>query len=105
MLHCEDARAGTEKILVINCGSSSIKYSFFDTADKARNAHGAVDRLGIEGTQLVHRGPEGETKRALPNCGFAGAFHAITTELTTKETGVIGNEGELTVIAHRVVHG
>lgn len=98
-----DNRAG--KILVINCGSSSIKYSYFDTADESRNAHGVVDRLGIDGTQLVHRGPNGELKRTLPNCDFAGAFHAITAELTAKETGVIDSESDLTVVAHRVVHG
>ena len=112
MLHHEDDRAGiqlqadgVEKILVINCGSSSIKYSFYDTTNKSRNAHGVVDRLGIDGTHLVHHGPIGEINRDLPKCDFAKAFHAIIAELTTKESGVIGSESELTVVAHRVVHG
>src|SRR4029077_1892109 len=38
-----------EKILVINCGSSSLKYSFYDTTDESRTARGLVDRLGIRG--------------------------------------------------------
>jgi len=44
-----------EKILVINCGSSSLKYSFYDTADESRQARGQVERVGTDGTRLVHR--------------------------------------------------
>jgi acetate kinase len=94
-----------EKILVINCGSSSLKYSFYDTADEARQARGQVERIGIDGTRLVHRGPKGDVKRDLPQDGFAGAFKAVITELTSKETGVTGGAGEVSVVAHRVVHG
>jgi acetate kinase len=94
-----------EKILVINCGSSSLKYSFYDTADETRQARGQVERIGIDGTRLVHRGPKGEVKKELPKGGFAEAFRAMTTELTSKETGVIGAAGEVSVVAHRVVHG
>jgi acetate kinase len=94
-----------EKILVINCGSSSLKYSFYDTADESHHAHGLVERIGIDGTRLVHRGPKGEVKRELPKGSFAEAFKAMTAELTAKETGVIGGAGEVSVVAHRVVHG
>src|SRR5262249_16339415 len=82
-----------EKILVINCGSSSLKYSFYDTADESRHAHGQVERIGIAGTRLAHRGPKGEVKRELPQGDFAEAFQAMTAELTAKETGVIGGAG------------
>ena len=47
-----------EKILVINCGSSSLKYSFYDTTDEARHAHGAIERIGIDGTRLDASRPE-----------------------------------------------
>jgi acetate kinase len=94
-----------EKILVINCGSSSLKYSFYDTADEARQARGQVERIGIDGTRLSHRGPKGEVKRELPKGSFAEAFKAMTAELTSKETGVISGAGEVSVVAHRVVHG
>jgi acetate kinase len=97
-----------EKILVINCGSSSLKYSFYDTADESRHARGLVERIGIDGTRLVHRGSRpggGELKRELPRGGFAEAFKAMMAELTVKETGVIGGAGEVSVVAHRVVHG
>jgi len=94
-----------EKILVINCGSSSLKYSFYDTADEKRHAHGQVERIGIDGTRLSYRGPRGEVKRELPKSGFPEAFKAMAAELTSKETGVISGAGEVSVVAHRVVHG
>src|SRR6187399_2419746 len=68
-----------EKILVINCGSSSLKYSFYDTEDEARSARGQVERIGIDGTRLSHRGPKGEVKRELGKGGFPEAFKAMTT--------------------------
>ena len=94
-----------EKILVINCGSSSLKYSFYDTNDESRNARGSIERIGIDGTRLKHVGPKGETKKDLPKDDFTQAFKAMTAELTSKETGVIGGAGEVSVVAHRLVHG
>jgi acetate kinase len=94
-----------EKLLIINCGSSSIKYSFYDTTDDARQASGAIERIGIDGTKLAQRGPKGEVKQELPKAGFPEAFKAMVTALTSKETGVINGAGEVSVVAHRVVHG
>ena len=94
-----------EKILVINCGSSSLKYSFYDTTDESHHARGLVERIRIDGTRLVHRGPKGEVKRDLPKGDFAEAFQAMVGELTSTESGVIGGAGEVSVVAHRVVHG
>src|SRR5262245_21422035 len=70
-----------EKILVINCGSSSLKYSFYDTTDPSRHARGLVERIGIGGTRLAHRGPKGEVKRELPDGRFADACTAMIAEL------------------------
>jgi acetate kinase len=94
-----------EKILVINCGSSSLKYCFYDTTDESRQARGQVERIGIDGTKLAHKGPKGEVKRELPKGSFAEAFKAMVAELTSKETGIISGAGEVSVVAHRVVHG
>jgi len=94
-----------EKILVINVGSSSLKYSFYDTADESRHAKGAIERIGLDGTGLKHRGPKDELKRDLPKADHAAAFKAMVAELTSKETGVISNAAEVSVVAHRVVHG
>jgi acetate kinase len=94
-----------EKILVINCGSSSVKYSFYDTADPTRQTWGMVERIGIPGTRLAHHGPKGEVKRELSSGGFAEALEAIVRELTSTEAGVIKGVGDVSVVAHRVVHG
>jgi acetate kinase len=94
-----------ENILVINCGSSSLKYSFYDTTDEARQARGLVERIGLSGTRHKYHGPKGDVTRELSQDGFAEAFKAMLAELTSKETGVIGGAGEVSVVAHRVVHG
>jgi acetate kinase len=94
-----------EKILVINCGSSSLKYSFFDTTDEARQARGLVERIGASGTRHIYRGPKGELKRELSGGDYRGAFEAMVAELTAPETGVLGATSEVSLVAHRVVHG
>jgi acetate kinase len=93
-----------EKILVINVGSSSLKYSFFDTADKS-HAKGLIERIGLEGTRVKHQGPKGELKRELEKSDHVAAFKVMLAELTSKETGVIKSAAEVSVVAHRVVHG
>jgi acetate kinase len=94
-----------EKILVINVGSSSLKYSFYDTADESLHAKGLVERIGIDGTRIKHRGPKGEVKPDLDKGDHAAAFKAMIAELTSKETGVVKSPSEVSVVAHRVVHG
>lgn len=94
-----------EKILVINCGSSSLKYSFYDTANPSRHASGLVERIGIPGTRHRYRGPKGELNRDLAKADFAAAFQAMLAELAAKETGIIHGAGEVSMVAHRVVHG
>jgi len=94
-----------QKLLVVNCGSSSLKYSFYDTADEAHDARGHVERIGLPGTCLAHRGPKGEVTRELPGGGVADAFAAMVGALTSREAGVIGALGEVSIVVHRVAHG
>lgn len=96
---------GPGTILVVNCGSSSLKYSVYDAADGDCRARGEVERIGVGGTRLVYRGPQGEVARGLREGDFAAAFRAVTAELTAPGTGVIAGAGEVGVVAHRVVHG
>jgi acetate kinase len=59
----------------------------------------------MDGTRAVYHGPKGALKRELPKGDFEAAFKTMTSDLTAKETGVIGGAGEVSVVAHRVVHG
>ncbi len=94
-----------EKILIINSGSSSLKYTFFDTANESNTARGTVERIGTSGTCLVHRGTHGQVKRELPQGGYSDAFHAMLSELSAPQTGVIREASDISVVGHRVVHG
>jgi acetate kinase len=94
-----------ETILVINCGSSSLKYSLYDTADEGRRARGLVERIGLDGTRLKQHAPRGETSRELPRGGFGQAFQAMVASLADNDKGVLGGAAEISLIAHRVVHG
>lgn len=93
------------KILVVNSGSSSLKYSFFDTADPASRASGQVERIGLDGTVHRFRGPRGKTEEKLDKGGFEEALARMVGALTSKEHGVIAGAGEVGVVAHRIVHG
>lgn len=110
--HKEDAAAllalqseRPERILVINCGSSSLKYSFFDTELPEIAARGHVERIGTEGTRLVYLGPKGGVTRELPKAGHLDAFKAMLEVLTDSRAGVISSAVSITVVGHRVVHG
>jgi acetate kinase len=93
------------KILVLNCGSSSVKYSFFDTASNTSHAHGVIERVGLGGTRHIHHGPEGEQKNELPTGSYGEAFDALLGALSDPRTGVIHHPSEVSLVGHRVVHG
>ena len=94
-----------EKVVVINCGSSSLKYCFYDTENEQKSARGVIERINAEGTRHKYIGPKGETVRELPKSGYQGAFEAMIKELTAAETGVISSPREVSLVGHRVVHG
>lgn len=94
-----------ECILVINCGSSSLKYSFFDTQQPQNTARGCVERIGSTGTRLAQGGANGELTRELPLGGYAEAFAAMLGALMDKDVGVIRDASAISAVGHRVVHG
>lgn len=94
-----------ERILVINCGSSSLKYSYFDSEDDSNQVNGQVERIGLPDTLLTHKGKAGKVTRDLSGGGFKEAFEAFLNELSSPENGVISDPSEITVVGHRVVHG
>jgi acetate kinase len=94
-----------ERILVLNCGSSSLKYSFFDTEQPEHTTRGHIERIGASGTRLVQRGAKGELARDLPQGGYAEAFAAMLAALRDKAAGALREASEISVVGHRVVHG
>lgn len=94
-----------ECILVLNCGSSSLKYSFFDTDHPENAARGHIERIGTSSTRLRQHGARGEIVRDLPQGGYGEAFAAMLAALMDKDTGVIREASAISTVGHRVVHG
>lgn len=94
------------KVLVVNCGSSSIKYQLLDMTDESVLAKGMVERIGLEGSLLTHQ-PTGKDKVILdPEIPDHSKGIALTLEaLVHPEHGVIDSLQEIVAIGHRVVHG
>ncbi|MBI4956550.1 MAG: acetate/propionate family kinase [Myxococcales bacterium] len=97
--------AAPAKLLVLNCGSSSVKYQLFDTGDPARLARGIVERIGSAGTRLEHQFAGKKVTRELPRAGFAEAFAALVAVLTDGDGAALRSREEVAAIGHRVVHG
>ena len=94
-----------EKILILNCGSSSIKYSFYDTADEGKYARGLIERIGTDSMRHSYQGPQAKITKDLPKGGYREAFQAMVEELTAAGTGVFRSPREISLVGHRVVHG
>ena len=95
------------KILVINAGSSSLKYQLIDMETESVMAKGLCERIGIDGhlkhTPLVGDKPVYNEDISLPT--HAEAIAAVIDKLTSKEYGVVGSMKEIDAVGHRVVHG
>ncbi len=94
------------KILVVNCGSSSLKYQLIDMADEGVIAKGLCERIGIEGSKLTHQ-PAGKDKYELesPMPDHTVAIKMVMEALQDKDHGVIASTDEISAIGHRVLHG
>ena len=93
------------KILVINCGSSSLKYQLIDMTDESVIAKGLCERIGIEGSKLTHQ-PAGKDKYVVENPmpDHTVAIKMVMDALQDPEHGVIKNTDEISAIGHRVLH-
>lgn len=94
------------KILVINAGSSSIKYQLIDMETETLLAKGQADRIGIEGgnfKQKVEGRPDYKIDIQMAN--HAEAVKLVLDTLTSKENGVIKSLSEISAVGHRVLHG
>ncbi len=94
------------KILVVNCGSSSIKYQLFNMTDESVVAKGLVERIGLAGSVLTHQ-PLGldkiEIKEDIPN--HSVGIELVLKTLTNPHHGVIKNMNEIQAVGHRGIHG
>ena len=93
------------KVLVINCGSSSLKYQLIDSETESVLAKGLCERIGIDGA-LTHQ-PAGKDKikstPAMPD--HKTAIGIVIDQLTDKENGVVESLDEIGAVGHRIVHG
>ena len=93
------------KILVINAGSSSLKYQLIETDTNEVLAKGLCERIGIDG-KLNHKTAKGELKGAdVPMKNHADAIKAVIESITSTEYGCISSLSEIDAVGHRVVHG
>ncbi len=94
------------KILVLNCGSSSLKYQIINMENKEVMCKGLCERIGIEGSQLTHKVPGKEDfvqVEAMPD--HKRAVEMVMAALTDAEHGVLKSVDEIDAIGHRVLHG
>ena len=93
------------KVLVINCGSSSLKYQLIDSETEKVLAKGLCERIGTDGI-LTHQ-PEGMEKKkenvSMPN--HTVAVQLVLDKLVDSQVGVIKSLSEIDAVGHRVVHG
>lgn len=91
------------KVLVINSGSSSLKYQLIDMETEGVIAKGNCERIGIDGSKLTHKakGKEVVVETAMPDHNVAVAL--VLKALTDKDTGVIASMEEIDAVGHRVV--
>lgn len=94
------------KVLVINCGSSSLKYQLIDSDTEKMLAKGNCERIKIDGSFITHQttGKEKVVFEA-PMPDHSAAVKLVIEKLTDKEVGAISDLSEIGAIGHRVVHG
>jgi len=94
------------KILVINCGSSSVKYQLIDTDTEVALAKGMVARIGMSGSVLTHKPHDRpEVKVSGEILDHIVAIEYVVSMLLSENHGVIKDRSEIEAIGHRVVHG
>lgn len=94
------------KILVLNCGSSSVKYKLIDTENDTVMAEGGVEKIGLPDGFLKYKLSDGSKAiRELGLVDHKGAVKAVLDILTDPEVGCIKSYSEIGAVGHRVVHG
>lgn len=92
-------------ILVINCGSSSLKYQLINITTKEILASGICDRINLDGSILKYKSKDKKIEQNLPMPDHKSAIGYVFDALTNKEYGAISSLNEIKAIGHRIVHG
>ena len=93
------------KILIVNAGSSSLKYQLIDMDDESTLAKGLVERIGIEGSRLEQKAKGEKFEISRPLKDHVEACKLMLSALTDKEHGVVASMDEIGAVGHRVLHG
>lgn len=93
-------------ILVINCGSSSLKFQLINAETEKLIAKGLCERIGIDGSKISYT-PDGGTKEetVTPMANHTDAIRLVLQALTNEKTGVVTSLDEIGAVGHRIVHG
>lgn len=93
-------------ILVINCGSSSLKFQLINSESEQCIAKGLCERIGIEGSMITYSPAGGEKEKTVtPMPDHTEAIRLVLDALTNEKTGVLKSLDEIEAVGHRVVHG
>lgn len=93
-------------ILVINCGSSSLKFQLINAQSEELIAKGLCERIGIEGSQMTYSPTGGEKAQVTePMADHTAAIRLVLDALTDQDTGVVKSLDEIGAVGHRIVHG
>ena len=94
------------RVLVLNCGSSSLKYQLFNMRDERVMAKGLIERIGLDGPLLTHETDDFQQAKVPVNApDHKVAIQSVINTLIDPEMGVIGSMEEIRAVGHRVVHG
>lgn len=94
------------KILVVNCGSSSLKYQLLNMEDETVLARGLIERIGLEDASLTHQGRDAaEITMETPVSHHSDGIKLVLHMLQDREHGVISSLSDINAVGHRVVHG
>ena len=95
------------KVLVINCGSSSLKYQIIDMTDESVIAKGKCDKINLEGSFIQYKCPAKDVsfEKEVPMKNHSEAIKVLIAELTNEEYGAVKDVSEISAVGHRLVHG
>ena len=94
-----------KNVLVVNSGSSSLKFTVYDMAGEKKLASGLVERIGANANMVYRRGDGPKAEKPVQAADHAEALRLVCAALTDPATGVLASLEDVDAIGHRVLHG